>query len=284
MAAITLSCWWLNASDTPLAAARQRNVRARLRCVTRMKPGWYVLAGVTLYAIIVTVLLLTRPARIVDSPAAATAAVAAASAEDSAAGLGAGPMATATSTGLWYPIPGAGLPRTASNLPGAERSYRSGFSQGFDFVDGDVAVPVPYGAAVLSATQGQVVRADTAFAEMDPRAWQSLLADVSEGATEEQLDQLRGRQLWIRTSDGTTLRYGHLSAIAPGLVVGRNVQRGQVIGFVGNSGTDDGVAGARDKARLRFEVWFEGDEAGFLGDGLSADEVRLAAASLFVGP
>jgi murein DD-endopeptidase MepM/ murein hydrolase activator NlpD len=188
------------------------------------------------------------------------------------------------SQGLWYPIPGAGLPRSDSNLPGAERAYRDGVSQGFDLVDGDVAVPVTYGAAVLAAAHGQVVRADTAYAEMDPRAWQLLLSDVAAGADEEQLDQLRGRQVWIRTPDGTTLRYGHLSGIAPGLVVGRSVSRGQVIGFVGNSGTDDGVAGSRDRARLRFEVWLADDEDGFLGAGLDTDEVRHAAASLFVGP
>lgn len=251
-----------------------------------------MLAGVTLYAIIATVLLVARPAR---SAAAAGGQVAVAG--GSAAGNPGDEAravrettavvqttANAGVAGLWYPIPGAGLPRSDSNLPGADRSYRSGVSQGFDLVDGDVAVPITYGAAALAAAAGQVVRADTAYAEMDPRAWQLLLADVASGADEEQLDQLRGRQLWIRTADGTTLRYGHLSAIAPGLVVGRSVYRGQVIGYVGNSGTDDGVSGRRDRARLRFEVWFDDGGESFLGEGLAADEVRLAAASLFVGP
>lgn len=263
--------------------------------MTRLKPGWYVLAGVTLYAIIATVLLATRPTRVVDSGVLGTGSTAGATAASgSAAAAGAigadtnsansGSALDSSSTGLWYPIPGAGLPRSDSNLPGAQRAYRDGVSQGFDLVDGDVAVPVTYGAAVLAAAQGQVVRADTAYAEMDPRAWQLLLSDVEAGADEEQLDQLRGRQLWIRTADGTTLRYGHLSRIAPGLVVGRNVNRGQVIGYVGNSGTDDGVSDRRDRPRLRFEVWFDDEVEGFLGAGLSADEVRLTAVSLFVGP
>src|SRR5690606_38876949 len=157
----------------------------------------------TLYAVIATVLLLTRPTRDVDTSAAAVGlAVAGDSAAGSAGSTTNGAGVSAASTGLWYPIPGAGLPRTDTNLPGAVRAYRDGFSQGFDFVDGDVAVPVPYGAAVLAAAPGQVVRADTTYAEMDPRAWQLLLADVAEGANEEQLDQLRGRQVWIRTSDG----------------------------------------------------------------------------------
>jgi murein DD-endopeptidase MepM/ murein hydrolase activator NlpD len=275
-----------------------------------------VLAGVTLYAIVATVLLLARPASdgagggVRDGAAGGTLAQGSpvhAGADASAAGAavtpggsagsgsistpatsatpsGPSPGGSSPSLGLWYPIPGAGLPRSDSNLPGAERAYRDGVSQGFDLVDGDVAVPVTYGAAVLAAAQGQVVRADTAYAEMDPRAWQLLLSDVAAGADEEQLDQLRGRQLWIRTSDGATLRYGHLSSIAPGLVVGRSVYRGQVVGFVGNSGTDDGVSGTRDGARLRFEVWQGGDDGDFLGAGLTPDEVRLTAASLFVGP
>lgn len=256
--------------------------------MTRLKPGWYVLAGVTFYAIIATVLLVARPTR-VATPDGAQRQVATVTGADGQSGesgvvTGSTTVGGAGAAGLWYPIPGAGLPRSDANLPGAERAYRSGVSQGFDLVDGDVAVPITYGAAVLAAGAGQVVRADTAYAEMDPRAWQLLLSDVESGADEEQLDQLRGRQLWIRTADGRTLRYGHLSAIAPGLVVGRAVYRGQVIGYVGNSGTDDGVAGRRDRARLRFEVWFDDAEEGFFGIGLSADEVRLAAASLFVGP
>ncbi|HET8986217.1 MAG TPA: hypothetical protein VFN03_10700 [Trueperaceae bacterium] len=265
--------------------------------MTRLKPGWYVLAGVTLYAIIATVLLSIRPAAAgtgggppgaaaggTVAPGSASAASTVGSAVTPAGAAQGGASGSSPALGLWYPIPGAGLPRSDANLPGAERAYRAGVSQGFDLVDGDVAVPVTYGAAVLAAAQGQVVRADTAYAEMDPRAWQLLLSDVEAGADEEQLDQLRGRQLWIRTADGATLRYGHLSGIAPGLVVGRTVYRGQVVGFVGNSGTDDGVSGSRDRARLRFEVWFDGPEEGFLGEGLTSDEVRLTAASLFVGP
>lgn len=233
-----------------------------------------MLAAVTLYAAVVSVLLFSRPAP--DRGAAAPpGAPVSAPPERGAAGAN-GPE------GLWFPIPGARLPRSDANLPGAPRAYRAGVSQGFDFVDGDLDVPVPYGAAVIAAAAGEVIRADTGYVELTPEAYQRLLDDVADGADEQELDLLRGRQVWIRTADGTVLRYGHLSRVASGVSVGRAVYRGQVVGYVGNSGTDAGVAGRRDGARLRFEVWPAEDE--YFGQGLTPEQVRLEAASLFVGP
>lgn len=277
--------------------------------MSKVKPGWFVLAAVTLYAVVVTVLLATRepPAVSAEMPnpgPAANLASAGEGAEPAAADAnlgvdgsdgaaspgspsgssddGRGGGAALPSTGLWYPIPGARLPRTDANLPGAPREYRNGVSQGIDFHDGDVGVPVPYGAAVIAAADAQVIRADNAYVEMAQGVWELLLEDVEDGADEEELDKLRGRQVWLRTPDGTVLRYGHLSGLSSGLAVGRNVYRGQVIGFVGNSGTDDGVAGNREGARLRFEIWDDDDS--FFGEGADAQEVRLSAASMFVGP
>jgi len=124
---------------------------------------------------------------------------------------------------------------------------------------------------------------DNDYSELSPEAWQQLLSEVAaSGATDEQLNRLRGRQIWLRTGDGTILRYGHLSSIADGLLVGQDVYRGQVVGYVGNSGTEDGNAGTRRGARLHFEVW--PNEDSFFGQDLSPAELRQAAADLFVGP
>ena len=241
---------------------------SRLRAI---RPGWYLLSAVIVYALVATVLLQStnaevRELRIVESTAADEPA----------------PSATAAPQGLWLPLPGASLPAADTHLPGAERPYRNGVSEGFDFWDGDVGVPVPYGAAVIAASDGVLERVDVIYGEMTADTFTALLADVeANGATEEQLDALRGRQVWLKTADGRMLRYAHLSSIRPGLARGQRVFRGQVIGYVGNSGTDAGVAGTERQARLHFEIW---DGETFFGQGLPADDVRMAAASLFVGP
>lgn len=241
----------------------------------RVKPGWYVLSIVTLYAVVVTALLLSR--------GGAAASVAEPEVVPESAANTKVDVKVAAPAGMWFPVPGARLPAGDENLPGAPRAYRHGVSQGFDFYDGDAGVPITTGTPVVAALPGQVIRADTAYSEIDPRAWELLLADVAEeGADEEQLDRLRGRQLWIRAEDGTVIRYGHLAGVRDGVRPGNSVYRGQVVGFVGNSGTDQAVAGSEEGARLRFEIWDPNGE--FFGSGLTPTEVRLAASSLFVGP
>lgn len=235
-----------------------------------VKPGWYLLVALFLYALSVTFLFSQargdlRETRLeLDSEIEAEPA---------------GPVAP---PGLWTPIPGAALPEDDAHLPGAPRAYRNGVSQGFDFYDGEAGVPIAWGTPVIAAGDATVERVDRNHRELDAAGWQSLMdAVASAGADEEQLDRLRGRQAWLRLDDGRLLRYAHLASVAPELRVGDRVYRGQVIGAAGNSGTDDGVRGGRGGVRLHFEVW-DGDR--FFGAGLEPDEVRAAAASLFVGP
>ena len=238
----------------------------------RVKPGWYLLAALFVYALVVTVMLQRTNAEVRDLRIAQATAVQ----EDAAA-----PSPAAEPAGLWVPLPGASLPQDDAHLPGAERPYRDGVNQGFDFYDGEVGVPVPYGAPVIAAAAGVVERVDQTYSELSPATFEGLLADVADGASDEELDLLRGRQVWIRTPSGRLLRYAHLSDVRNGLAVGQDVFRGQVVGFVGNSGTDAGVAGTNGQARLHFEVWTDGT---FFGENLEPDEVRMAATSLFTGP
>lgn len=239
---------------------------------SNLRPGWYLLLAAVLYGVVVTAVLADQRAELRELRQRSEATPAQPPAD----------AAPSTDTrGLWFPIPGAELPDNPAHLPGSRRPYRQGASQGFDFYDGDSGVPVPYGAAVIAAATGTLVRVDNAFREADEGEWQRLMASVADGADDDELDRLRGRQVWLEIEDGRLLRYAHLSAIRDGLREGQRVERGTVIAFVGNSGTDEGVAGTRRGVRLHFEIW---DEDGFFGEGMDADEVHIAAASMFTGP
>lgn len=238
----------------------------------KVKPGWYLLAALLVYALVVTAMLQRTNAELRDLRIDMATTRAEASAP---------PSQPVEPTGLWFPLPGASLPSDDAHLPGAERPYRDGLNQGFDFYDGEVGIPVPYGAPVIAASSGTVERVDQTYSEMTPATFEALLANVADGASEQELDLLRGRQVWLRTTSGRLLRYAHLSGVRQGLAAGQEVFRGQVLGYVGNSGTDAGVAGIERQARLHFEVWTDG---AFFGEGLGADDVRIAAASLFTGP
>lgn len=232
----------------------------------KLKPGWYLLMALLIYSIAISVML-SRTRRAETELRELLGAVSAPSAPE----------------GLWFPIAGARLPQDPAYLPGATRAYRRGVNKGFDFYGEDAGIPIPYGTPVIAADNGVIRRADHDYRELEPGAWQALIDTVArEGADEAQLDLLRGRQLWLETDGGLTLIYGHLSGIREGIDEGVRVYRGQVIGYVGNSGTDDGVAGTLRGARLHFIILRQ--DGSFVGEGLNEAQVRALARSLFVGP
>jgi peptidoglycan LD-endopeptidase LytH len=225
-----------------------------------IKPGWYVIIIGTLYALLVTVLLIGAKGQL----SAAQQRVKALEAK------------VAPSSALTWPILGASIPKSDDNLPNAARAYRKGVSQGFTFQGNNAGVPIAFGAPVVAAGDGQIVRADLDYKERSSRDYAKLLEAVKSGASENDLNILRGRQVWIKHPNGTVTRYGHLSSIAPGLRFG-SVRRGAVIGFVGNSGTLEGVRGSTGNARLQFEIWSNDT---FFGAGMKPADVRMQVAKL----
>ena len=253
----------------------------------RIKPGWILLLGLLIYSIFVTsALQRTRNAFTNLQSASAIAASNSESTSESNPATTGEAITQATSIaedGLWMPIVGARVPQNPMYLPSAPRNYRLGQSQGFDFYSDDAGVSIAYGTPVIASDNATVIRVDTEHTELAREEWDALLAEVgTNGATNEQLDILRGRQIWLETKNGQILRYAHLSGIRTGIEIDQQVYRGQVIGYVGNSGTDNAVKGDAQGARLHFEVWESDDQ--FFGKGLDIEDVQIRAPRLFVGP
>jgi murein DD-endopeptidase MepM/ murein hydrolase activator NlpD len=100
----------------------------------------------------------------------------------------------------------------------------------------------------------------------------------AEGYDDHALDRLRGRQVWLDHGGGVITRYAHLSAVAAGLRVGDAISAGTVIGFVGESGTPEGLYAPGTDEHLHFEIW-AGDS--YLGEGLSLEEARALYLAAF---
>lgn len=186
-------------------------------------------------------------------------------------------------SGFQLPILGAKLPDADRLLPGARRAYRFGIHQGFDMYPGHVGVPTGYGAPVIAVKDGTVVRADIDYVELTAEQYDEVIAISQDAGTtpSEQLDQLRGRQVWIDHGHGVISRYAHLSGITPGIAVGSSVSAGTVLAFVGNSGMESASRGGSSGAHLHFELRIDDR---YLGEGMSAEEIRRVAGALLGVP
>lgn len=175
--------------------------------------------------------------------------------------------------GLQVPITGATITRRDFQLPGAPRHYRLGVHEGSDFYGSTTGVTIDQHTPVRAIADGVVVRAALDYQPLTaPRA-----ADLAARCRSlrytppEVLDAYRGRQVWIQHDNGLVSRYAHLSAIAPGIIVGARVSRGQVIAMVGNSGTPDSVKSSTVDVHLHLELWL-GDH--YIGQFLRPVEAR----------
>jgi murein DD-endopeptidase MepM/ murein hydrolase activator NlpD len=177
--------------------------------------------------------------------------------------------------GFAYPIAGGCLPQGDQLMPNAPRQYRLGVHEGVDFYGVDNCTPVTAGTPVLAAKAGRVIRADLAYVGLTPTEVQRLAANPT---GEEALDKYRGRQVWIDHGGGIVTRYCHLQDIAPGITVGMQVTQGQLIAFVGETGTPESVTNPGQEYHLHFEVRVG---ASFLGKDLPPAEVRSLYRTLF---
>jgi murein DD-endopeptidase MepM/ murein hydrolase activator NlpD len=146
---------------------------------------------------------------------------------------------------LASPVPGASISTKESHLPGAPRTYRNGYHEGIDWYSGTSGLTIDINTPIVSVADGVVVRADVDYVEMerDERegylSWSGQLTDTPTFI----LDKLRGRSVWVQYDHGVMVRFVHLSRIEEGIAVGERVQRGDILGYVGNSGTSFAING-----------------------------------------
>ncbi len=185
-------------------------------------------------------------------------------------------------TGLIAPIEGATFSMAEPHLPGARREYRDGTHQGFDFLNGRSGRPLVDDEPIVAIAAGEIVRIDHEFEAPRParQAYFSQMANEPGFVGKFALDQLRGRQVWIRHEEGHVSRYAHLSEVHPELNPGDAVEQGQIIGLMGNTGipaTDDQPEPA---PHLHFELWSP-DGNSYLGQDLTPLDSHRAIATLF---
>ena len=188
-----------------------------------------------------------------------------------------GPATAASAlTGFVLPIDSACLPAVEGHLPGAPRTYRNGIHEGVDFYSDASCTAVTQNTPVLAAKAGIVVRADRTYQDLTVADLDAAAAAGYQG--EAVLDMFRGRQIWIDHGGGVVSRFAHLSAVAAGIEAGDRVRAGQVIGFVGESGTPESVLAPGSDYHLHFEIR-EGDS--YLGADLAPSAARALYLTAF---
>ena len=178
-----------------------------------------------------------------------------------------------------FPVADGTLPLQQELMPGAPREYRGGVHEGVDIYYKSGTSKVACNEPVLNAAEGWVIRSDAVWKAMTEKEYDSLTQRLKKVYDENLLDRLRGRQVWVRTPDGITVRYCHLESVAPGIEAGIRVNPGVVIGAIGNTGTADGARLNGRNCHLHLEIWMP--DGKFLGKGLSPRETREAWNALF---
>jgi len=141
------------------------------------------------------------------------------------------------------------------------------------------------GNEATSAADGIVVMARDGFVDPSPPDRDAVLdVAIDLGRTPVwTLAMMYGRFVVVDHGDiedvgHVVTLYAHLDEIAPGISEGATVDRGQLIGTIGNSGTSHAARGTDEALHLHWELYI--DDV-FLGATLSEDETRSVYAELF---
>jgi len=178
------------------------------------------------------------------------------------------------------PIKGAHLSTFLGHLPNALREYRHGIHEGIDWYNGFVGVEVNKNTPVIAMADGVIVRVDNDYQEMSQIEREFLLTITNDlGSTPAYiLDKLRGRSIWIQHDNGVLTRYAHLSKIVDNLTLGKKINKGEIIGYVGNSGTSDGVMKSDNGVHLHTDILLYGN---LLQEYIEPEQIYSVLSAIF---
>ena len=171
-----------------------------------------------------------------------------------------------------YPVP-----EHLNLLPNALREYRSGSHHGIDFA-------IPLNGPIMAVSGGIIVRSNPTHSDVDIDTYNAFLETTQElSKTPEDIYHyiLLGKSIVIdhgysiAPNFRTISVYAHLSSIADGILPGAKVDKGQLIGFSGNTGTSSGSLRNEKGAHLHWELHFE-DNSGkyFLGQNIPPELLK----------
>lgn len=171
--------------------------------------------------------------------------------------------------GLTLPVKKAHLPAHTGVFPGARRLYRHGVHQGLDFFAD--AGPITMNTPAVAAEAGKVIRADVGYKDMDAKQYSRIMTDCEKHqyCSDANEDLFRGCQVWIDHGSGLITRYAHLNKARADLKPGMHINRGDLVGYIGVSGTGENLRRGPGHPHLHFEIWLDGH---YLGYGLNPAE------------
>jgi len=174
--------------------------------------------------------------------------------------------------GLILPIAGQSLPGHPGVYPGARRLYRCGVHEGLDFFNQPGAkIKIITGTPVRAAASGKITRIDNVYKDMNYTEYNKVIKECwqTHQTSEKNEDLFRGCQVWIDSNNGLLIKYAHLYKTNNKLHLGDEVKQGDIIGYVGVSGTGENLPGHTPYPHLHFEIWLDGK---YLGWGLTPAE------------
>ncbi|MBC7474878.1 MAG: M23 family metallopeptidase [Candidatus Sericytochromatia bacterium] len=180
------------------------------------------------------------------------------------------------------------LPTNAGMYPGARRIYRYGTHEGIDFfTEAENHIYISKQTEAIACEDGYIVRADSNYKELLPNERKIILDRCYKNKTtsNEDADKLKGRQVVIKHKNGVYSSYCHLDKLYKSIKVGDYIKKSQTIGFIGNSGTSDGVKNNNNNIHLHFEIHIDDNSKYFsyyLGKSISIEETMQLYNNLFL--